>query len=351
MKVIIYGGTLNREYSKSFYYLKNKKKIDRVRYLGTNPIYYTLSKLKNFRNYTFKDIFNSYIAPFILFLTKDILVIGIPPYSYKIIFPLILTKLKKKIIYFHSWPYFDNPHMGIIKPNSLKLKLWNSFLSKVICIISTHRGLKALKKMNYEAYHIPHSINLNLFKSIKKANKKIKVLYVGRLIEEKGIKELLEIFSKFDPNKVEFIFVGKGSLTNYVKSKQKELPLTYLGHISDRKKIVDVYAKSDIFVLNSYKTDKWEEFFGIVLLEAMALGLPIVSTDCVGPKEIIINGKNGFLVKQKNNEEFYKALKKLIDNPKLRSKMGRYGKKFVDNYSIEKISLKLYKVLSKCQNK
>jgi len=345
MKLTIYSGTINKEYIKAFYYLKDKGEISQINYFGTNPVYYTLSKLKNFKNYPFKDILNSYIAPFRMLCSKDILIMVISPYTYKVIIPLILIKLKKKVIFLHSWPYLDNPNIGIIKPNPSKLKLWNKFLSKVPCIISTHTGLRAAKNMNYKAYRIPHCINLKLFKSEETKNKKTKILYVGRLAEEKGIKELLEIFSKFDPNKVEFVIVGKGHLDEYIKSKQEELPLTYLGYISDKKKLADIYAESNIFVLNSYRIDKWEEFFGIVLLEAMASGLPIVATDCVGPKELIINGKNGFLVKQKNNEEFYKALKKLVDNPKLREKMGKYGKEFVKNYSIEKVSSKLYEVL------
>ncbi len=109
--------------------------------------------------------------------------------------------------------------------------------------------------------------------------------------------------------------------------------------------MANIYTNSNIFVLNSYKIDKWEEFFGITLLEAMAAKLPIVATDCVGPKELVINGKNGFLVKQKDSENFYKSLKILVENPKIRNKMGEEGRKIVENYSIEKVSMKLYKIL------
>ena len=90
MKVTIYAGSLNKEYVKPFYYLENIKKISKLRYFGNNPIYYTLSKLKHFRNYTFKDIFNSYLAPFRLLFTKDIIVISIPTSSYKLILSLNL---------------------------------------------------------------------------------------------------------------------------------------------------------------------------------------------------------------------------------------------------------------------
>jgi len=81
MKITIYGDSLNKGYVKSFYYLESIGKIDRLRYFGTKPFYYTLSKLKNFRNYTFKDIIYSYIAPFILLFSDDIFIVSPPPYS------------------------------------------------------------------------------------------------------------------------------------------------------------------------------------------------------------------------------------------------------------------------------
>jgi len=132
---------------------------------------------------------------------------------------------------------------------------------------------------------------------------------------------------------------GENIYKKFVKPEFKD-KIIFTG---GRKDIPEFMKLADILLLPS----EGEGLPGVVM-EAMASGLPIVSTDCVGPKEIIINGKNGFLVKQKNNEEFYKALKKLVDNPKLRIKMGKNGKEFVKNYSIEKVSSKLYEVL-KCQ--
>jgi len=347
MRVTIYAGSFNREYIRHFSYLEKIKKIDKISYYGTNPLYYTYSKLRNFKSYNFKQIFDSYLAPIRMFFSKDVLVISFPPYSYKALLPLLLARLKKKIIFFHSWPYWNNKNDYIIKPNKLKIKIWNKFLSSTVSIIVNSTGVEALRNLDCKAYLIPHCIDAKLFNLKKTDNKKIKILYVGRLIEEKGIRDLLEVSSKFDPTKIQFVFVGEGKLKNYILSKQKELQISYLGYVEDKEKLAEIYTQSDIFVLNSYKIPKWEEFFGIVLIEAMASGLPIVSTDCVGPKDIITNGKDGFLIKQRSKEELYNALKKLINDKKLRMEMGRNGReKAAKNYSVENVAEKLFNILN-----
>ena len=348
MKITIYTGSMSKEYVKAFYYLKDTKRIDRIRFFGTNPLYYTYSKIKNFRSYNFKDIFNSYLAPLKILFSNDILVVSLPPYSYKILIPLILTKLGKKTIFLTSWPYWDNKNKGIVNPDKLKINFWKRFLSRVICISVTRAGMESLKNEGTKSFHVPHSIDTQIFKPDmdKKPDKKIRLLYVGRLEEEKGIKELIEVSSKLNPEEFNLLIVGKGKLEGYIRLKQKDFPITYLGYVPDKEKLADIYTKSHVFILNSYSTEKWEEFFGIVLLEAMACGLPVISTDCVGPKEIIEDGKDGVLIRQKNNEDLFNSIKDLIEDRKKRKRLGEEGrKKVLEKYSLEQVSLKLYKIL------
>ena len=100
--------------------------------------------------------------------------------------------------------------------------------------------------------------------------------------------------------------------------------------------------KTDIVCLPSYR-----EGLPKALLEGAAHGLPIVTTDAVGCKDVVLEGINGFLVPIKNSEKLYEALKKLIQNKKLRIKMGKESLKIVsDKFESSKIilqTLNLYK--------
>ncbi|MBU2634010.1 MAG: glycosyltransferase family 4 protein, partial [Nanoarchaeota archaeon] len=122
----------------------------------------------------------------------------------------------------------------------------------------------------------------------------------------------------------------------------------FLGEINDRKELAEVYRNSDIFILNSYKTPEWEEIFGRVLIEAMSSGLAVISTDCIGPKEIIRDGWNGFLIEQKNDKQLLEKFKILLKDKKLREKLGKNAREdAIKKYDIKKISEKWLEVIKK----
>ena len=97
--------------------------------------------------------------------------------------------------------------------------------------------------------------------------------------------------------------------------------------------IMEEYLKSSIYVMSSVF-----EGFAMVLLEAMACGLPCVSFDCpYGPRNVITDGEDGFLVDYLNSEALAKSICKLIEDEKLRKQMGQNGRKNVLSYSRETI--------------
>jgi glycosyltransferase involved in cell wall biosynthesis len=96
-------------------------------------------------------------------------------------------------------------------------------------------------------------------------------------------------------------------------------------------------TKSDIFILSSIR-----EGFPGVLVEAMACGLPVISTDCKsGPNEIINNGENGFLTPVGNEKALSEAMLKLLDDRKIMEIFSGEGRKTAQNFSKEK-SVKAY---------
>jgi glycosyltransferase involved in cell wall biosynthesis len=87
-----------------------------------------------------------------------------------------------------------------------------------------------------------------------------------------------------------------------------------------------LYSSSDIFVLPSLK-----ETFGIVFLEAMHYGLPIVTTNVSAMPELITDGENGLLVPPADSQALAKALSKLVENPELREQLGERGRQRIKN--------------------
>ncbi len=155
----------------------------------------------------------------------------------------------------------------------------------------------------------------------------------GRLEPVKGpeflIKAANRIISQY-PNTF-FLFVGDGSLRRDLEKKALDLGIekniVFLGWRNDVSKIISIY---DIFVLPSLN-----EGMGRVLVEAMALGKPIVASNAGGIPDLITHGKTGFLVPPKNSKELAKYIQILLENKEKRVKMGLAGKKMALNFSKE----------------
>jgi glycosyltransferase involved in cell wall biosynthesis len=151
---------------------------------------------------------------------------------------------------------------------------------------------------------------------------------IARLTGDKGVNELVKAFNHISEQTpgVYLLLVGMQ------EEKDRLLPETeQIIHDNPRIRTtgwqddpLPFYAAMDIFCLPTYR-----EGFGEVNLEAQAMGLPVVSTDTIGPRESVENGTTGFLVEPKNTEVLIEPLTKLIHSPELRSRMGQLGRQRV----------------------
>ncbi len=170
-------------------------------------------------------------------------------------------------------------------------------------------------------------------------DKKI-VITVGQFIHRKGFDILLEGWKKYNSEYILLIIGGGPLKEEYEKYNLKNV------HILDFKKKDELslyYRAADVFVLPTR-----EDIWGLVVNEAMAAGLPVVSTDrCVAAVELVKNGDNGFVVKAEDIDETYNAIDKLLSQEFDLYEIGKNNiKKIYEQYTIEqmaKVTIKDFK--------
>lgn len=202
-----------------------------------------------------------------------------------------------------------------------------------IANIAVSRGLKNILELKYNCKfnYIPNMVDTNFF--IYKFNGHTSddfiYLSVGYLVERKNHKMLISAFKKVyeKENGVKLIIVGSGpesnNLMHLVKKECLENRVIFKGLLG-RNEVRDIMSKSDRFVLPSTY-----EPFGVVLIEAMSCGLPVIATKCVGPETIIKNEKVGLLSEVEIDD---------LADKLLQSYHKRYDNQYIRNYVIDNFS-------------
>ncbi len=207
---------------------------------------------------------------------------------------------------------------------------------------------------NYEV--IPNPIDLNRFTSEAKPlpefmDGKLNILFVGRIGERrKGLKFLIRAFNYIRqqvPN-VRLIIVGKGDTKGYERYLRynKIENVVFTGFVSDEM-LPRYYKSAQVFCAPS----TGGESFGIVLVEAMASGLPIVASDIPGYASVIQHGKQGLLVEPKNIEMLAMSLIRLLSDSNLRDKMSQEGREKAAQFSWKNISQRVLEFYERSENR
>ncbi|MCH8004178.1 MAG: glycosyltransferase family 4 protein [Nanoarchaeota archaeon] len=196
------------------------------------------------------------------------------------------------------------------------------------------------------------TINAKKFREKYKLGKGIILLSVANLTRRKGIdiiiSVLLDIVKKYPDLK--YIIIGKGEEENELKEMVKNLNLTknviFWHTLVPDESLANFYNASDIFILMSRTIGQAVEGFGIVYVEAGALGKPVIGGKSGGTSDAVIDGKTGFLINPSNTELIKNKLLLLIEDKNLRKKMGMYAKKYIRKNHLQKYEvsrlIKLY---------
>tara|TARA_Y100000591_G_scaffold124883_1_gene106715 strand:+ start:163 stop:1245 length:1083 start_codon:yes stop_codon:yes gene_type:complete len=233
------------------------------------------------------------------------------------------NKLKNFFVFFAKIFIYNFADIIIVNSEYNKISLGNFIINKS----------KIIKIYN--------PLNLQKFK--KKKNRKNYILYVGRVVKEKGLSTLIKAFSKITNKSYKLLIVGDGDYMNDLKllinSEGLEKRVILTGWTKNPKKY---FLKSKIFVLPTHF-----EAFGNVIVEAMHYNLiSIVTKNSGGPDEVLLNGKYGFQFKKNDIYELNKKIEFCINNEKFIQNKINLAEKSLSRFSKTKSLKKYYSLLN-----
>ena len=192
---------------------------------------------------------------------------------------------------------------------------------------------------------IPNGVDLELYASAEPFEElrdgTLNILFVGRFEERKGLIHLLKAYHRLRKRKVDarLLVIGTGSKAREYRrfiGLRGIRDVEFLGRVSDHDK-ARYFASADIFCA----PNTGQESFGIVLLEAMAAGVPIVASDIHGFKNVVQRNVQALLVEPKNHRALAAALYALARDPELRHEMGEAGRARAPEYSWPSVTRRL----------
>jgi len=161
------------------------------------------------------------------------------------------------------------------------------------------------------------------------------LIYVAELNHNKHqdlLIKVVDVLKNKIPN-IKLLLVGAGKLIEDYKQQVRDLKLEdHIHFLGYRKDVPNLMAIADVAVSASRR-----EGLPVNVMEAMATGLPLVVTDCRGNRDLVVNGKNGFVIALDDVDAFADAIERLYNSQELRTKFGRANLEMIKEYSLENV--------------
>ncbi|MBN1236876.1 MAG: glycosyltransferase family 4 protein [Gammaproteobacteria bacterium] len=157
---------------------------------------------------------------------------------------------------------------------------------------------------------------------------------IGRLVRRKSVEHLLDVVAELRDERVKLLLIGDGPQLPFLRDQARRLRVEsrvrFLGMVDERTKF-ELLSISDIYVSASQ-----HEGFGLVFLEAMASGVPVICYDRGGQRDFLTEGRNGHLVARNDKAALVEACRRLIAAPEQRAEMGRVNRQDARQFYIDR---------------
>lgn len=166
------------------------------------------------------------------------------------------------------------------------------------------------------------------------------VLFVGQFKEYKGLTYLLDAFDGPAINGARLRLVGGGPLEGWARERIRGSDQVELVGYRSQDQLPAEFATARCLVLPSVTTALDKEPWGLVVNEAFHAGVPVVATDAVGAAAggLVVDGRNGFIVPERDSVSLARAVRKLVDSPELAARMGAAGREDVAAFNYERMA-------------
>ncbi len=171
--------------------------------------------------------------------------------------------------------------------------------------------------------HVPYGIDLLEFHQVKRVDNVFRVIFVGAMTLQKGVHYLLQAFSELNLKNVELMLVGALSEEISPFFKKYNGNFNYISHLP-QSELYRYYSQASVFVLNSL-----QDGFGMVMIQAMACGLPVICTTNTGGEDVVRDGTDGFIIPIRDVEKLKEKLLYLYENQEMCERMGQSAKERV----------------------
>lgn len=278
---------------------------------------------------------------------------------------LFETEIILSQINFSSTKYFVHFHDNMVQFENMTWKtiiakhlfinyfekriVLKSYKKRIVCFIgisqSTFSYLQHVLPTTFQKIFFHNSIDISLFHPLDKIGNQLRISMIGSLVDKKGQALAIETLSELRKRGIDIHLdlLGEGPDRHKLESLVEEYELNDKIHIHGNVDHPEFILNNSFLYIH---TAKYEPF-GLVILEAMACGLPVVCTDGKGNRDLIQEGANGFMVWERDPKLLADKIELLINDVEKRKEMGIYARKFSEDFGIEQYVNKLIELYKK----
>jgi glycosyltransferase involved in cell wall biosynthesis len=353
--VVVIHETNGRKYLEALTYLQKGGKLRSLHFVGASVIWSFFHSLlrerKGLRAVLRLSLDNLVFRLSFWKLRHHTVILCVAPWDYRFLLYGFLRR-RNRLIYNTSWPHWHGSRvprkLWLLTP--LLRLAWRRILSEptveVVAVVSAAaQSLASAVDLERPPTVISHTVSDVFFRFRARHALPLRLLFVGELSTKKGVLELPKLLEAVHEQGVLIDIVGDGPLREVAREIAQRANCHWHGQVTDRAQLAAIAANCQILVSPALSTNRWEELFGMSILEAMASGLPSIVSDHVGPRSIIRSGVDGVLVPEGSTDIIASWIKKLHADPEQWEAISQRAVATAQKYSLQEIAARWERLL------